>query len=172
MRWEEIETEDHPVTFVECAIIARYGGTVPKDELWAWTFPTFDAAHDCMKRLKPDKYVFKGIQIRLKDEPVNAVWTVELANARSVAMIHSKVFRNFPTVEKLQDTDPDSYFYWIKWAEIEKEALIRACIGIQKYREQKPNEKSVHAPYLIQGPQFLKDVNRPFLLIVSWQEAR
>jgi hypothetical protein len=171
MNWEEIETEDRPVTFVECAILARYGAEVKKGEHWVWQFPNFDTAHDCFKRLKPGKYEFKGTELRLKEPPMAEVWTVQLANARQVAMVHSKVFRAFPTVEKLEDKDPDSFFHWVNWTEMEKQVMIRAYLSIQEYRKGKPHEDRVQAPYLIQGPELLKDERRPFLLIVSWQKV-
>lgn len=172
MNWEEIETEERPVTFLECAILTRFGGVVPKGEWWCWDFENPDTACECLDRLKPGKYELKGLRISLKEPPMANVWTVQLCLAQQSGMVHSQVFRAFPTPEKLTVLDESNLFSKVLWnPDFEQKYLIQAYLGIQKYREDRPNERSVHCPFVIPS-EFLKPGTPPLLCIISQQEVK
>ena len=171
MNWEEIETEERPVTFLECAIVARFGGVVPKGELWCWDFASFDIATDCHTSLDSKKFEQRGLRISLREEPMPAVWTIQLCDSTRVGMVFSLVFRAFPSLEKMKVPHPDNLFSRLELtSEFEKRFLTPAFMNIQKYREARPDQKSVHCPIMIQTP-FVKPGTPALLCIISYQEV-
>lgn len=171
--WEEIATAEHPVTFVEFAIIARFGGVVTKEDSWAWTFGHWEEAQDCFGRLPAEKYTYSGIRIELKEKPLPPrVWVVQLSQAQKPSVVHSRTFREYPTPEKLDEpVDENCMFHLVLWEQVEKLYLIKVYLIIQEQMRKDPKARDYFVPFVLEPELVLPGYPR-LLCTVSTQEIR